>query len=72
MLRLADNLNEALLVADLDLALATLKYALDSLEHPRFLAPRWRGMVAQVVRRSKTEGRLTWPGQGKRADPGDP
>jgi hypothetical protein len=74
VLRLADNENEALLVADLDLALATRKYALDSLEHPRFLAPRWRGMVAQVVRQSKIEGRLTLPGQGpkRRADSRDP
>ena len=39
VLRLADNKNEGLLAADLDLALATRKYAVDSLEHPRFLAP---------------------------------
>lgn len=68
VLRLADNRNEALLVADLDLALATRKYALDSLEHPRFLAPRWREIVAQVVSQSKTEGGLTLPCQVRRAD----
>ena len=69
VLRLADNKNEGLLAADLDLALAMRKYAVDSLEHPRFLAPRWREIIAQVVRQSKTEGRLTLPGQGRRAEP---
>lgn len=68
VLRLADNENEALLVTDLDLALATRKYAIDSLEHPRFLAPRWRDIVTQVVRQSKTEGGLTLPAQQRRAD----
>ncbi|NLY02657.1 MAG: carbon-nitrogen hydrolase family protein [Rhodopirellula sp.] len=68
VLRLADNKNEALLVADLDLALATRRYAIDSLEHPRFLAPRWREIVGQVVRQSKTEGGLMLPSQERRAD----
>jgi predicted amidohydrolase len=67
VLRLADNKNEGLLVADLDLALATRKYAVDSLEHPRFLAPRWREIVAQVVRQSKIEGGLTLPSQRRHA-----
>jgi predicted amidohydrolase len=57
VLRLADNEEEALLVADLDLAKATRKYALESLEQPRFLAARWRGMVSLVRRRAESEGR---------------
>ena len=57
-LRLADNENEALLVADLDLSLATRKYALDSLEHPRFLSSHWQDLVSQVRRQAKTEGRF--------------
>ncbi len=55
MLRLADNKKPALIVADLDLSKATRKYALDSLEHPRFLVPHWKRMVAALVRRAKKQ-----------------
>lgn len=61
VLRLADNEHEAVLVADLELSAATRKYALDSLEHPRFLAPHWRSLVREVVLRAKSEGRLELP-----------
>lgn len=46
-LKLADNRSECLLVEDLDLSLATRKYALDSLEHPRFLAAHWRKILLE-------------------------
>ena len=52
-LALADNARESVIVADLDLAAATGKYALESLEHPRFLAPYWKRMLSEVRRRAK-------------------
>jgi predicted amidohydrolase len=58
VLRLADNEHETVLLADLDLAQATRKYALDSLSSPRFLSPHWRRIVAAVRRQAKAEGRL--------------
>jgi len=61
VLRLADNEHEAVLVADLDLSVATRKYALDSLEHPRFLTPHWRRLVREIALRAKTEGRFELP-----------
>jgi predicted amidohydrolase len=51
LLRLADNRRETMLVADLDLARATRKYAQDSLRHPRFLAPHWRRILSEMRRR---------------------
>ncbi len=51
VLKLADNLSESLIVADLELAQATGKYARESLEHPRFLAKHWRAMMRAVKRR---------------------
>lgn len=50
-LRLADNQHETLIHADLDLTLATRKYALDSLEQPRFLAAHWRKIVREIKQR---------------------
>ncbi len=50
-LKLADNRKEGVLVADLDLSLATRKYARDSLQHPRFLACHWRRMLPELRRR---------------------
>ncbi|MBK9139541.1 MAG: carbon-nitrogen hydrolase family protein [Verrucomicrobia bacterium] len=47
-LRLADNRREQVIVADLDLALATRKYAEDSLRHPRFLARQWRRLLLEM------------------------
>ena len=52
-LALADNERESVIVADLDLARATGEYARQSLERPRFLAPYWKKMVAEVRRRAK-------------------
>jgi len=77
VLRLADNERETVLTADLDLSAATRKYALDSLRHPRFLSPHWRGLVREVVRRAGTAGRLDLPApprvrKGRPRDPGLP
>lgn len=52
-LRLADNRNEAVILADLDLTKATGKYAIEALSSPRFLASSWRRMVAFVLRRAR-------------------
>ena len=42
-----------MLVEDLDLSRATRKYALDSLQHPRFLASHWRRMLAELRLRGR-------------------
>ena len=52
-LRLADNQNETMIVADLDLEQATGSYALESLLAPRFLAASWSRMVALVRRQAR-------------------
>lgn len=55
VLQLADNASEAVVVAAIDPAKATRKYAQESLMSPGFLAPSWRRMVrlvrAQAARR---------------------
>ncbi len=51
-LELADNENEAVLVATLDLSLATGIYAKRSLKRPRFLANHWQEMVRDVRRQA--------------------
>lgn len=68
-LQLADNQHEAVVSADLDLTLATRKYALDSLQHPQFLAAHWRGLLREVQQRvAETDRRfLDWYGQQGRA-----
>jgi len=48
MLGLADNSREAVIVRDLDMAKATRKYAVDSLQHPRFLARRWPAILGEM------------------------
>jgi predicted amidohydrolase len=53
VLALADNENEALLVASLDMTKATGRYAERSLSHPRFLASEWKRMVGKVRRRAQ-------------------
>lgn len=58
LLRLADNENETVIVADFDLAQATGKYALETLSSPRFLAASWRRMVALVRRQSRESVRV--------------
>lgn len=48
VLALANNRDEAVITADLDLAQATGKYAADSLAHPRFLSVEWQRMLRRV------------------------
>jgi len=57
-LKLADNRRETVLVSDLNLSLATRKYAQDSLQHPRFLAPHWRRIVAEMRRRGRASDQM--------------
>ena len=52
-LQLADNHNTAIITADVDLALATRKYALDSLKHPTFLAPHWTKILEEIQTQSR-------------------
>jgi len=56
VLGLADNQNEAVIVASLDLSKATGVYARRGLSSPPFLAPHWQRMVA-VVRRQAARSR---------------
>jgi predicted amidohydrolase len=56
-LKLADNRRECVLVADLDLSLATGKYAADSLQHPRFLARHWRRLLPEIRRQARRTDR---------------
>lgn len=56
-LQLADNRREGVFVAELDLALATRKYALDSLKHPRFLTGHWRRLLPELRRRVRDTDR---------------
>ena len=51
LLQLADNEHEAIISAALDLKLASRKYAIDSLAHPKFLASHWRGLLREVKQR---------------------
>jgi predicted amidohydrolase len=53
VLALANNRNAGLIVADLDLAEATGKYARDSLEHPRFLAAHWPAVLREIRQRAR-------------------
>ncbi len=52
VVRLANNRDEAVIIADLDLGRATGKYADESREHPRFLSRYWRCMVRAVRRQA--------------------
>lgn len=56
MLKLADNRSEAVLVANLDPAQATRRYAVRGMERPRFLASEWKEMVRKV-RKQAAEAR---------------
>ena len=51
VLGLADNRSESVVVADLELAKATGRYARESLEHPRFLREHWRRILSEFRRR---------------------
>ncbi|MBN8247533.1 MAG: carbon-nitrogen hydrolase family protein [Verrucomicrobia bacterium] len=57
VLALADNRSPSRIVADLDLSLATRKYALDSLRHPRFLAAHWRRLLPELRQRVRDNNR---------------
>ena len=48
VLALANNRDESVIAAELDLAPATGKYAVDGLAHPRFLSTDWRRMLRKV------------------------
>ncbi|MBL9172126.1 MAG: carbon-nitrogen hydrolase family protein [Verrucomicrobiales bacterium] len=52
ILQLADNRREQVIVETLTMSHATRKYALDSLDHPRFLAPHWRRIIPEMRRRA--------------------
>lgn len=58
LLALADNRDEAVITADLDLATATGKYAADSLAHPRFLSADWRRIIPKVRAQAKRNSSL--------------
>lgn len=51
-LKIADNENEGVIVADLDLAKATRSYAQRSMQKPEFLTSHWKTMVREVCRRA--------------------
>jgi predicted amidohydrolase len=53
ILALADNRRETVIVANLDLAKATGKYAHRGVRQPAFLAAQWKEMVRTVRRRAK-------------------
>ncbi|HKX62517.1 MAG TPA: carbon-nitrogen hydrolase family protein, partial [Verrucomicrobiae bacterium] len=57
VLKLADNVSEDLLVADLDLSLATRRYAVESLTMPRFLSGHWRRIVSAVRKQALRSAR---------------
>jgi len=52
VLKLANNRDAAVIVAELDLSLATRKYAVESLADPAFLRGYWKKMVGEVKRRA--------------------
>ena len=53
VLKLANNRDEAVIVAGLDLGQATGKYAEQGAKRPPFLAPHWKTMVAELRLRAK-------------------
>jgi predicted amidohydrolase len=57
VLSLADNRNEAVIVATLDLAQATGVYAQRGMTQPRFLAPRWKQMVRAVREKAANDAK---------------
>lgn len=52
VLALADNRDEAVIAADLDMSRATGIYALRGMKRPRFLAARWEQMVCAVKKQA--------------------
>jgi predicted amidohydrolase len=53
ILKLAGNHRAAVIVAELDPDQASRKYALEGMQHPRFLAAHWRRLVAEVRGRAR-------------------
>jgi predicted amidohydrolase len=58
VLKLAGNQEEETIVSNIDLSLATRKYARDSFDSPQFLQDSWRRLVVEVKERAKSEGGL--------------
>ncbi len=56
-LQCAGNARECVIMHGLDLSLATRKYALDSLRHPRFLSGHWRRMLVDIRRQASATDR---------------
>ncbi len=57
-LQLAENRRESVIVETLELSRATRKYALDSLNHPRFLANHWRRVLPELRKRVRRTDRM--------------
>ena len=57
LLRRADHRREGVVVATVDLTRATGAYAVQGREHPRFLAPFWRGILRATTRQAVTSSR---------------
>ncbi len=53
VLQLADNRQQTVIVANLDLSQATGKYAYRGAGQPAFLAPHWKAMIRSVRRRAR-------------------
>ena len=49
-LALANNSDETLIHAQLDLSQSARKYAIEALQHPAFLRPHWKAMLAACKR----------------------
>ena len=58
LLQIADNRRESIVTAEMDLSLATRKYARESLRHPRFMAPHWRRALVEMRRRIRESDQL--------------
>lgn len=56
VLKLANNKDETMLVADLDLSKATGIYARQTFENPRFLMRYWNTMTNEVLKQAAQEG----------------
>lgn len=54
---LADNKNEQIVTANLDLSQATGKYAQESMEHPKFLTSTWKEAVRKLRQQAEKLGR---------------
>ena len=55
--RLADNQNEQIVTARLDLSQATGKYAKEAMEHPKFLSSTWKEAIRKLRAQARKNGR---------------